>query len=562
MPSIGLTVFNGIIPRLHPANLQSGYAEVANDVRLDHGTIRPWRELRSVSGIPEGTKTIYQWGCCWFPFDKCVDIAQWKPSCQRLMVTGWADYPVTTPVYVDAEGACRIGNECCPGWTRLGVCAPSSPPIAVADKEPSYDDKIQDLKVVRYVYTYVNCFCEESAPSYPSEEVKTNEGVPITLTDIEVPPDGWCISKVNIYRLESAHDTGTSKQVQSHETNYFQVGSIDAGETTFVDTVLTRNIGEALRTHETMPPPENLRGITAVYGDTLLAGFCNGNQLYFSRHGECWNWPESEMMVLDDNIISLEAGSNGILHVITDGSPYAIIADAGCDDRKCRQVKRHMEALPGVVCCSGRGSISTPIGTIYVSSYGLVLLAGSNPPVVITQPWFATDDWRKLKPETMRLGYYEGSVFCISDNCGFIFTVDDTAFPKWDTLRLSTISDRPKTMFTNRQGELFMQFETDIRQWNAGNQYRPYTWKSRRIESPVYFSAAAGRIECFGAVEVKLFADGEEVYSGTCMAGECFRLPAYGRHLTHSVEITGVNEVWRVHLATSYSDLRGTMKSA
>lgn len=556
MPSIGLTVFNGIVPRLHPTNLASGYAEIAENVRLSHGTLRPWRSLLPIANIDKDIKTIYQIGCCWFVFNKCVSIATWKPQCQRLMVTGWAPYPVMAAVGVNDSGECYAGNACCPGWTHLGVIAPTNAPSAVATMPPSYDDRKEDLKVVQYVYTYENCYCEESAPSYPSEVVQTNEGVHIVVSNLVPPPDGWCITKINIYRLESAYDTGTSKKVQSHETGYFLVGTVDATATGFVDTVEAKDVGRVLTTFENMPPPQDLQGITSIYGGTTLAGFRGGNQLWFSRHGECWNWPEAEMMALDDNIISIESDSRGILHVITDGSPYAVTADDDCNDRKCRRIVRHMEALPGVVCCSGRGSISTPIGTIYVSSYGLVLLSGESAPVIFTQPWFATEDWRKLKPETMRLGYYAGSIFCVSDVYGFVFSLDGVTHPKWDTLKLSTITDRPKTMFTNRQGELFFQLDGAISQWDAGNSYREYRWKSKQIESPTYFSGGAGRVECSGATKIKLFADGKEVYSHIAMPGKYFRPPAYGHHLFHGIELSGISEVWRVHVASSLYDLR------
>ena len=556
MPAIHLNVFNGIVPRLHPSNLQAGYAEVANDVSLAHGSLRPWRELLGVATVASGTKTIYQYGCCWFTFDSCADVAIWKPKCPRIMVTGWAPYPVVGAVSTDANGNCVIGNACCQGWSRLGVVAPSNAPTATATRSPIYDEKKQDLRVVSYVYTYENCFCEESAPSYVSNTVQINEGTSVAITGILPPPEGWCISKINLYRSESSYDIGTSKKVQTHETNFFRIAQLETSATTFMDSVAAKDVGQVLSTYETMPPPEDLKGLTAIYGGTTLAGFRAGNELWFSRHGESWNWPEAAMLALDDNIISLESDPTGALHVITDGSPYTIVSPEDCNDRNCRQVIRHMEALPGVVCCSGRGSISTPVGTVYVSSYGLVLLSGNAAPVIISQPWFATDDWRKMKPETMRLGYYAGSIFCVSDNYGFILTLDDATHPKWDTLKLSTISDRPKEMFTNRQGELFMHIGDEIFQWNAGKSFRPYTWRSKLIETNTYFSGSAGKLEGTGSVDFTIYASGRDVFSEKIKPNSIFRIPMYGRHSTHSLVISGIYEITRVYIAPSVNDLK------
>ena len=51
-----------------------------------------------------------------------------------------------------------------------------------------------------YVYTYVNKWGEESAPSPPSNIIRVADGATVTVSGIPAPPFGYGITEVNIYR--------------------------------------------------------------------------------------------------------------------------------------------------------------------------------------------------------------------------------------------------------------------------------------------------------------------------------------------------------------------------
>ena len=111
--------FAGIVPRLRSKQLPKGYATVAHNVDLSHGSIKAFLEPRHIKDAPTTAVKLYAWGCDLLTWDKCVDVAEWLPDCPRLFVTGNADYPQTATM----ENGQLV-------YRRLGVLAPPSPPVA------------------------------------------------------------------------------------------------------------------------------------------------------------------------------------------------------------------------------------------------------------------------------------------------------------------------------------------------------------------------------------------------------------------------------------------------
>jgi hypothetical protein len=538
MATVRIPTFYGVVPRLHPADLKPGYASVAQDVRLTHGTLDAWRERLPVLEVAPTTQTIHPWGCCWFAWDRCVEVAQWQPSCPRLYVTGEAPYPLVGVLEAD----------CAVTWYRLGVPAPGAGPrvggtLAVAQTQASEGRD--------YVFTFVNALGEEGPPSYPSNASVIEDGVPVTLTDFPVPDPEWGVTHLNIYRSATGFRTGY-EDVEEPLNDFFLVATIPVGTVSYTDTLPNTALGVTLPTREVLPPPTDLRGITLIPDTQTLVGF-RGNEVWFSGNAQPWNWPESNRLSLDDNIVALGA-VDGYLYAATTGRPYAIEAKIGPDDRTFRAVRRHMTPLPMVTCCSNRGAVVTPFGLVYVSADGLVLLTAGEAKV-ITDMWYAQDDWRRLQPETMRLGYYAGVLFCASDAEAFMLTLDTNTYAAWETYKLSTLSDRPQAMVTGANGELFMLERGVVSQWNAGEQLRPYQWESHHIDARGFVGFSAGRVYADGSVYFTLSASGRRMFSRSVIGGNIFRILSCGQHIIHTVTLQGTAKVWDVTLATSVREL-------
>ena len=61
MPSLRLDNFSGLSPRVGPTNLAPNQAQVANNVKLQSGEIRPWRKpLETYTPGLTDVRTIYK----------------------------------------------------------------------------------------------------------------------------------------------------------------------------------------------------------------------------------------------------------------------------------------------------------------------------------------------------------------------------------------------------------------------------------------------------------------------------------------------------------------------
>lgn len=530
--------FAGMIPRQHFSQRQVGEARFARDVDLRHGTLQPWRDPLEVARVPEGTRTVHQWGCCWYAWDKCVEVAEWLPDCPRLYVTGDQPWPSVE----------ILADDCTVTRQRLGVPTPASGPTAVPFQAPTWTVATEQRS---YVYTYSNALGEEGGPSMPGPEFDVDDDTPVTVTGFETPDPEWGVTTINLYRRVSGMATGF-EQTEPSQTAFFLVASFPVGTASHVDVVPNMGLGRALGSDDAAPPPVNMRGITAVEGTRILAGFA-GNKLHFSEKGQPWIWPEQQILTLDDNILAIRS-VGATLYVITDGHPYVVTGDVGLEKTSQRAVQRYPQSLPLVSCCGTRGTVVIPGGVVYVSADGLVVASGGKFSI-LTDSWYAADDWRRLQPENMRLGYYEATVFAVSDAEGLALrVVGSSAHTIIDNAHLTLISDRPNSFFLGRNGEMFLHTADRVEQWNAGTTWRPYKWISETVLGGSGTAFTVARVSG-DSVEFRLEADDKTVYVRQTPGEAAFRLPRYGRHSKHTVIIEGIQHVWAVDLATTRQEL-------
>nr|DAD83101.1 MAG TPA: hypothetical protein [Podoviridae sp. ctlpi2] len=461
--------FAGVVPRLRKKQLPKGYATVAHDVDLTHGSLKAFQEPKFLKNALSGAVRLYAWGCDLLTWDKCVDVAEWLPDCPRLFITGNADYPQT----ITKEGNNFV-------YRRLGVPAPLPAPVAHATVVES--DK---SRATAYIITFVNNFGEEGGLSPPSNDVVTEDGQEVRLTFRYNPPVEYDVEKLRIYRRETGFRTGLEKE-QEFDTHWFFLAELDINEREFVDTTKMMHLGAALDNLDTREPPARLANITAIPDTAILAGSV-ANKLLFSRNLQPHNWELSQEMTLDDNVVALGAVGNS-LYVATDGHPYRVQGDVGCDRRECRDIYRYKQAFPMINCHVGQGAVATPFGFIYASPDGLVMLTDSHSPQVITSEVLSADDWRLLAPHTARLAYYKGALFVVTDKVSFILWLDGNTYADSKYKKMTTISDEPIDMAVTRQGELLLlQKDYTIAQWNAGDRLRPYRWVSAAIDTGFLF---------------------------------------------------------------------------
>ena len=539
MTTMRIDRFMGIVPRKPEHMLRDGEALIAHDVDLAKGVVEAFRTNSLVETVPDTSVRLYQVGCCSLVYDTCVDLATWLPECQRVYITGRMPYPEVG----------IMGPDCTISYQRLGVPQPTMPLVAVS----TTTEVKPDVSEVSYVYTFKNNLGEEGAPSPVSNDVlkADDEGV-VTLTGFQTAPFEYNVTTVCVYRRETGFFSG-SEDAEKPVTGYYLVAEYPVGTMVAVDDISIMYLGRTIWTEGVEEPPRNLTNITAVGGSLSLVGSV-ANKLYFSKGGQPWNWPKSQEMTLDYNIVDIQ-DSNGVLYVLTDGPPYVVQGDGACDERQCREITELPYNMPLISCGYGRGSIGTPFGVIYSSNEGLIQISRDGAPLVITDQYFTQQQWRSLRPDTARLAYSNGMLFCVTDVNSFVFFINSRTYSQFEAKKLVTISDTPIDMIESDTGEVLMLMEGEIVMFNGGDARRKYLYKT----AP---QMATGGY-CITSIQVDQMSDVTD-YTVQCERGSYTvrfvgdvldrdRLPRFGLHQRWWLTMEGSARVNSVVLASSYA---------
>lgn len=524
--------FGGIIPRVAWHSLPENGATEAHDVKLRNGKLEPWRDRLPVQLATMSTTTVGTAGCCILMWDSCVSMTEYVRDYGRIFLTGNADRP---------QVATLAG--CIPTYTYLGVPVPQTPPVISGTAAQG-----RDCAARSYVYTYVNGFGEESAPSPNSSVLTVQDGSSVSVSGFAAPPVGYGIVTINIYRAATAHRDEGAKE-QAPLTDMLLVATIPVGTTSFTDTVLERNLGMILETREVRPPPEALRHITHIKGTGTLAGVTN-NQVHFSENFQPYSWPSDKDLTLPHHIVNMVAVDNFVI-VSTDAYPYVISPVSGCEYRKCAPVTDIDTPLADISCGYPHSAIATPFGMIYSSKDGLVLVSVDGRFQIITAGWFSTDDWAKLRPDTVRLAYWRGYLICVTDNISFFLEIDGDTYKDFTLGNLVTVSDVPVDMIVTQNGQLLLLEDGIIYQWEGGTTLRPYRWISREISFGGRSSPTTAKVRTNDILFTLYTPVDGLVYERKVTSENPFRLGRLGRHYNYRVgcEGTGVVEYLDIGMA-------------
>lgn len=541
--------FGGIIPRLQDHALAPTQATIAHDVKLRNGRIEAWRETAELYDTVKGAKSFYMYGCCLLSWTDTVTCAELAPDWNRLYLTGRQGRGLEVSEV----------NNCELNYFMAGVPAPDSPPYAAAAETcgPEVDAR-------SYVYTYVNQWGEESAPSPPSNIVRVADGTNVFISGIAIPPAGYGIVAANIYRSATGFRPADGK-VQTPMTEYLYVATIPMPSSTFSDNIQGQYLGAALETQYDRMPPDKLQGVTAIGDQVRLAGF-KGNKVFLSEPFQPHNWPAKYDLTLDYNIVHMLALDQR-LFVTTTSRPY-IIDVSNCDATKCTPVTSVDFELADIACQYPHSAIMTYHGLFYATQYGIVLLQPNGEWHIITAKWFGEDEWRKIKPHTLRMAYWEGFLFFATDIATFLLNINSRPYGDMEGAELVTLSDMPIDMLRTTTGQLLYLHNDVIWEWDAGKEYRPYIWQSRYITQGNdavgqnnLAAANPARASMWWPTSVKLGGNanftlidshGHKAYERFIAGEKPRRLPRQGRHLWYQVKLVGTDTIYFIDLGTAH----------
>jgi len=480
MPFIKLENFSGISPRTGPTLLEANQAQTANNLKIQSGELRPWRQpvLSYVTSNTTNTQTIYKLqntntgSYVWLEWTVDVDVV-------ASPVADSTDYRIyytngTAPKKTNWNLATtsETGVKPFPDTEyNMGVPSPTAAPTLtkVGGSGTIHEDRV-------YVYTYISTFgavLEESAPSPPTTIVSVEPNASVTVSAFSTAPTtsaGYNITAIRIYRSVSSGTTA----------NYLYVGTVTVTPSTgaasgsFSDAVLAANLGIAIPSLYYTPPPAGLKGLVSM-PNGILAGFQN-NEVWFCEPYLPHAWPVSYMLTVNAPIVGLGVFGQTLV-VCTSKSPFLI---TGSQPGAMTQERL---SIPEP-CVSKKSIVSDQFGVLYASPNGLVSLSPGTQDV-ISRALFTRDEWQTYIPTTFVSAIYQ-NMYIAFYTIGA--TVKALILTRGDNPPLITLDTGAQAVFVERTtANVYVVSPTDgyIYQLDAdpvNNLF--FEWKSKKFVLP------------------------------------------------------------------------------
>jgi len=560
MPALKLESFSGINPRTGPTLLADNQAQVASNLKIQSGEIRPWKSPTTVYSpyYTSATNSIYKFigpagvspSYVWLEWTGIVDVvpgpvADLTDDRLYFTSTSFSVGPRKTN-WALATGN-SIGVKPFPNaYYELGVPYPTAAPtVTVAGTGTA------PVETRTYIYTYVTQFgtvLEESAPSPPSVQVNVNfSGDSVTINNFATPPSGnYNFVYKRIYR----------SVVGTTSVGYELVAQIPIANTSYTDTVAAASLGPVLTSLYYTPPPSTLQGIVAM-PNGILAGF-TGNQIWFCEPYLPHAWPVNYMLTTDYPIVGLGTYNNS-LFVGTIKEPYLVTGTT--------PASMSQEKLALMQPCISKLSIaSDQYGVLYASPNGLVSIS-TGAADVITSSIFTRDDWQALNPASMQGVLYNDMYFGFYQTTGGAY--NSLVLLRQDTPPLVNFSAAARAFYveptTGILNILDNTSNTIVALDTSTSSNTVFDWKSKKFlhakptvytslqvhADYVYMAANSGSY-----VTITVYADGTSIYSGNATSDYPIRI-AGARAYVWEIEITGNVPVRRVNLASSMVEIGG-----
>lgn len=527
--------FLGEVPRMQSRILPAGAFDLALNVNFEDGAIRGWRCPEKLCPTDFTPATIISTqGCCAYE-----ESFSWV----RYVNSG-CDYYVR-----NYRGKLEWSRSACGDWSGFTMDCPSSAPSVSVEGESC------DPVGVSYLYAYVHELGHVSAPSKPSKAVLGGSGR-AEITGIAPSKDDGVVA-IQVYRLEETPQAGSGAAIIDND--YFLVGEIDAGETSFTDRSGIGCAGEPLHTAGAFPPPSNIQGLQALSNGALVA--FSGRQLYFSDPTDLepnpHAWSGDWDIELPDKIEAILVVGD-TLYVATDGHPYAVTPRGAGQDF----VYNYQQMPQRLPITSPESLHQTGSGAGYVASSGLVHFNASGA-AVITDKYFTRSNWRKA-------GIYNaievaGRTVLVGSTTSYIMWAGNPPRAPSEFTPLSQIDliGKPKTMMVDEDEDLIyagddgvylFSFETT----EQGDECCPYEVLSKVYVHPANMNYAGGKVGTAGSVEFAFYkvdcGDVREMEKRQVICDK-FRLPAKYSGTDYQYRLKGCDPVYSIHIAETYTEL-------
>lgn len=541
---IRLAEFGGMAPRIEPRRLADKLAALAENTGFESGAVAPATigTIPSVDFAPlnANVRSILR------PANSDTRLAFTSETTGEAFASlvapsdAWGRVYYTTaqgPRFTVADNYIKGGLRINPVSYRLGLPIPRYQPIVGQPNFAIEEGAAAGTVRSAYVFTFVDAYGHESAPSAPSTIVELPFGAPftckLTFTAESLPDTNVTGARRRIYR--AAYDGSTSR--------WQFIADVPLASSTWTDNIPLGEEGEELVSMEWSPPPV-LEQMVPV-ASNFVAGFID-NTLCYSALRLPHAWPESNRFPLKYRIVGLKPTQNGLL-VATTGKPYWAF---GADPESAVPV----ELDANHPCLSAKSLVDMGGYVIYASNDGLIAVAGQDVKVVSAE-YVDRHTWlRDFAPGSIVAFAYEGRyvfsvgsrwwVFDPAEGGGFS-TLGELAVAPNQLRQAYYDAKRDVTVLLNSAGVAY-----DV----VSKQGQNFVWRSKLFETPPVSFSRARVLSTEYPVTLRTCADG--VWTSYTVTGEgAIPLRSCVPARKWQFEVSGKGRVTEVGLAQSPREL-------
>lgn len=561
MPSINQRVFGGIKPAIETSNQQPQQASIAHNVVLRDTSIRPILGSSAATVIRHFGNTA-----------KVKDV--YRPADGECCSTGALTFDRKTSVVpIVNGGACSGASQlvmfpcdCDITPYRYSLCDDAQYPLVMPQpvgaptatlvgagtmKDAAVGEHVEpDTRV--YLYTWVDQFAVESAPSMPSAAFMAYDDQTFRITISEPPPAHAVATR--IYRSVSDWNLDEGRPI-SMDSSFQLVAEIEPTATTYLDNLRLKDIEfGTLLTFDTCPPP--CMSQVSITEEGRGVGFYK-NELYFSERGEIHNWPQKLRLTLPDRIVAISVFYDTVF-VLTTGRPYRLNTSTVLAND---ETDTAMDILPlpqRLPCVAKHSVVATSFGCMYASAEGMVALAQSGGAVIVGKERIDEYEWSAMAPN---LGaWHRGRYYGVRAPKGgaFIMDIVEEAGGALDLGDLVTVDLPAVALHGADDNKLWWLDETGgVHTFETDGAPLTYTWQSKDyVQAGAMAFAALKVVGDYGPpLTVTLFCDGRVVDTIELTSSVPVRIKRHRAGLVWSFRVVGATRVKEVHLATSIVEL-------
>lgn len=385
-----------------------------------------------------------------------------------------------------------------------------------------------------YVYTMVNTYNEESAPS-PASLVSLTylDYVEVGTTDPSFT--GYAAkASTNIYRT-----FGTNP-------NYFKITTTSLGSGVYKDETYNASaIGAQLLSLDWDLPETGMTGLVAM-PNGFFAAYKN-NMLYFSEPFRPHAWPYA--MSFPHNIMGICSDAQSLV-VTTNTGGYLVLGSIPSN------MSQQKLPLPQAGIAQ-RLMVNLEGAVAYASADGIVLVQGSQSTMALSQKFYSREDWRltfSSISDDARFGYTDGYLVMVSSQeaKGIIIRLDEAAGTltqfneTFDSMFYLPITD---TLYYSKGANVY-------RLRDGASGYYTLDWWSKEFTMPTYTNFGAFYIRCTASTVVTIYVDGVSWHSFTAASTGYYRLPAGKRALRWSIRVQTAGKIEEIAMAEAMSEFR------